>query len=81
VIVEHPTSGIGLGKNGKPFLFLSERGLSATVHSAFASAERTLVDAFHREGLAAGGNDNGPPGLRSQYHATYYGAFVLDPDR
>ena len=38
------------------------------------------VDAFHREALAGGGKDNGRPGLRPQYHAAYYGAFVLDPD-
>jgi predicted lactoylglutathione lyase len=38
------------------------------------------VDAFHRAALAAGGNNNGAPGLRPQYHANYYGAFVLDPD-
>jgi len=38
------------------------------------------VDAFHAAGLEAGGRDNGPPGLRPQYHASYYGAFVLDPD-
>jgi catechol 2,3-dioxygenase-like lactoylglutathione lyase family enzyme len=38
------------------------------------------VDAFHAAGLAAGGRDNGPPGVRPQYHQDYYGAFVLDPD-
>jgi len=38
------------------------------------------VQAFHAAGLAAGGRDNGPPGLRPQYHVAYYGAFVLDPD-
>jgi len=41
---------------------------------------RALVDAFYRAALAAGGKDNGPPGLRSHYHKDYYGAFVLDPD-
>jgi hypothetical protein len=39
-----------------------------------------MVDAFYRAALAAGGRDNGPPGLRPHYHANYYGAFVLDPD-
>ena len=38
------------------------------------------MDAFHREALRAGGADNGAPGLRPQYHARYYAAFVLDPD-
>jgi predicted lactoylglutathione lyase len=47
---------------------------------AFRAASRAAVDAFYRAGLAAGGLDNGPPGLRPQYHANYYGAFLLDPD-
>ena len=38
------------------------------------------MDAFHREALAAGGGDNGGPGIREIYHPAYYGAFVLDPD-
>ena len=42
--------------------------------------DRRAVDAFHRAAIAAGGKDNGPPGLRPHYHASYYGAFVLDPD-
>lgn len=53
---------------------------SAPVHLAFAAANRAQVDAFHAAALAAGGVDNGGPGLRPQYHADYYGAFVLDPD-
>ena len=50
------------------------------IHVAFASKDRATVDAFHRAALAAGARDNGAPGLRPQYHANYYGAFVLDPD-
>jgi catechol 2,3-dioxygenase-like lactoylglutathione lyase family enzyme len=38
------------------------------------------VDAFYAAALAAGGRDNGPPGIRADYHPNYYGAFVLDPD-
>jgi predicted lactoylglutathione lyase len=49
------------------------------VHLAFQARERSDVDVFHREALAAGGRDNGAPGTRV-YHSTYYGAFVLDPD-
>ena len=49
-------------------------------HIAFRAASRAQVDAFHREALRAGGADNGAPGLRPQYHARYYAAFVLDPD-
>ena len=47
---------------------------------AIASPDRATVQAFHAAGLAAGGRDNGPPGLRPRYHQDYYGAFVLDPD-
>ncbi len=50
------------------------------VHIAFRVASRELVDAFYHAALAAGGRDNGPPGLRPHYHPNYYGAFVLDPD-
>jgi catechol 2,3-dioxygenase-like lactoylglutathione lyase family enzyme len=49
-------------------------------HIAFAARSRAMVDAFHAAGLAAGGTDNGPPGLRPHYHANYYAAFLLDPD-
>lgn len=50
------------------------------IHIAFRAAKRTAVNAFHKAALAAGGKDNGTPGLRSHYHPNYYGAFVLDPD-
>lgn len=50
------------------------------LHVAFASETRAMVDAFYRAALAAGAEDNGPPGLRPDYHSNYYGAFVLDPD-
>ncbi len=50
------------------------------IHVAFRAENRPQVDAFHAAALASGGRDNGAPGLRPQYHADYYGAFVLDPD-
>ena len=50
------------------------------VHVAFASDDRQSVDAFYHAALEAGARDNGAPGLRPNYHANYYGAFVLDPD-
>ena len=50
------------------------------VHVAFTAADRKTVDAFHAAALAAGGTDNGGPGVREIYHPHYYGAFVLDPD-
>jgi catechol 2,3-dioxygenase-like lactoylglutathione lyase family enzyme len=57
-------------------------GPTATVgcHLAWRAESRAQVDAFHRAALTAGGKDNGPPGLRPDYHAHYYGAFVLDPE-
>jgi catechol 2,3-dioxygenase-like lactoylglutathione lyase family enzyme len=69
------------GSDGKPQFWLAERGVPATtgVHLAFPAESHELVDAFHRAALAAGGSDTGSPGLRPHYHASYYGAFVLDP--
>jgi catechol 2,3-dioxygenase-like lactoylglutathione lyase family enzyme len=49
-------------------------------HVAFAAPDRASVDAFYAAALAAGGSDNGAPGLRPHYHPNYYAAFVLDPD-
>ena len=49
-------------------------------HVAFKCDDRATVDAFYEAAMAAGGKDNGPPGLRAHYHEHYYGAFVLDPD-
>jgi len=50
------------------------------IHVCFAARTRAEVEAFHAAALAAGGKDHGGPGLRPEYHANYYGAFVLDPD-
>ncbi len=67
-------------------LFISSRDSGAALgeltgrhHLAFQAKDRAMVDAFHRKGLAAGGRDNGPPGLR-RYHPGYYAAFLIDPD-
>ena len=66
----------------RPFFWIGQPDgpPSARAHVAFEAGDRASVDAFHAAALAAGGRDNGPPGLRPQYHADYYGAFVLDPD-
>jgi catechol 2,3-dioxygenase-like lactoylglutathione lyase family enzyme len=53
---------------------------SPRLHVAFHAPSRALVDAFYKAAMAAGGKDNGPPGLRPHYHPNYYGAFVFDPD-
>lgn len=76
----------GFGAEGKPFFWigtgptLSGAAVSGPIHVAFGAASRAGVDAFHRAALAAGGRDNGAPGLRPHYHPDYYGAFVFDPD-
>jgi catechol 2,3-dioxygenase-like lactoylglutathione lyase family enzyme len=70
---------IGFGVE-RPDFWLANGDSVTAVHVAFAVGERGLVDAFHAAGLAAGGTDNGGPGVRPEYHPTYYGAFVLDPD-
>ena len=71
----------GFGSDGKPFFWIGNRGRPISgLHVAFEAKSRQLVDQFHREALRIGGRDNGAPGLRSHYHANYYGAFVLDPD-
>ena len=71
----------GFGRDRKPSFWLAEREPFGTgTHVAFEAADRVAVDAFHAAALAAGGRDNGAPGLREEYHPTYYGAFVLDPD-
>jgi catechol 2,3-dioxygenase-like lactoylglutathione lyase family enzyme len=66
----------------KPFFWIGARGRPAVsgAHVAFGSRDTEQVDAFHAAALAAGGTDNGAPGLRPIYHPGYYGAFVLDPD-
>lgn len=75
------TDVAGFGAGGVPDFWIS-RGTpnNPPVHIAFHAADRGVVDAFHRAAMAAGGRDNGEPGLRPQYHPGYYGAFVLDPD-
>lgn len=73
--------GLGLGKNGKPFFWLGNGGpRGAGMHIAFVAESRAQVDAFYQAAIAAGGHDNGPPGIRAHYHPHYYAAFVLDPD-
>jgi catechol 2,3-dioxygenase-like lactoylglutathione lyase family enzyme len=54
--------------------------LAPPIHLAFAATSYEQIEGFHREGLAAGGRDNGAPGPRPKYSPGYYGAFLLDPD-
>jgi len=71
---------IGLGRDGKPTLWLSEGPPPPPLHLAFAARNRAEVDAFYWAALKAGAKDNGPPGLRPHYHPNYYAAFAIDPD-
>jgi catechol 2,3-dioxygenase-like lactoylglutathione lyase family enzyme len=73
--------GYGEAGTQKPYFWLAEGGqVTGRLHVAFTAPSRAAVDAFYKAALAAGGRDNGPPGLRVQYQPDYYGAFVLDPD-
>jgi len=67
-------------EDGSDFWIGQGDAKTAPLHIAFRVPTRAAVDAFHRAAIAAGGRDNGAPGLRPQYHANYYGAYVLDPD-
>ena len=74
--------GAAPGSLGVEFTITVERvaAPSLGMHLCFRAPSREAVRDFHRLALAAGGRDDGAPGLRPQYHASYYGAFVLDPD-
>ncbi|HKF63110.1 MAG TPA: VOC family protein [Dongiaceae bacterium] len=65
--------GLPLAKRQKP-------RASAGTHVAFMAENRKAVDAFYKAAIRAGAKDNGKPGLRPEYHANYYGAFVFDPE-
>ena len=71
----------GYGVPGKGYFWIGQHDSAPSgTHVAFAATDRATVDRFYQAALAAGGRDNGKPGLRPQYNANYYGAFVLDPD-
>jgi catechol 2,3-dioxygenase-like lactoylglutathione lyase family enzyme len=76
-----PAYGIEIRTNGKASLCLFQtEEKPAHLHLAFRAENRNQVDDFYIAALAAGGKDNGPPGLRLAYHANYYAAFVIGPD-
>jgi catechol 2,3-dioxygenase-like lactoylglutathione lyase family enzyme len=80
LIMEPSVSAAGFGRRGKPDFWIGQGDPGQAVHIAFAASDRASVDAFHEEALAAGGRNNGGPGLRPEYHPSYYAAFVFDPD-
>jgi catechol 2,3-dioxygenase-like lactoylglutathione lyase family enzyme len=72
---------VGLQAAGREDFGLVRRDpVGPTVHLGFEAPDRAAVDAFHGAALAAGGKDNGEPGLRPDYGDTYYAAFVIGPD-
>ena len=74
------SSQAGFGENGKPYFWIGEGTVGSGMHLAFVAQTRKQVDEFYRAAIAAGGKDNGPPGIRAHYHPNYYGAFVIDPN-
>jgi catechol 2,3-dioxygenase-like lactoylglutathione lyase family enzyme len=80
LLMEPSVSAAGFGQQGKPDFWIGQGDPGQPVHIAFAASDRASVDAFHEEALAAGGRNNGGPGLRPEYHPSYYAAFVFDPD-
>jgi catechol 2,3-dioxygenase-like lactoylglutathione lyase family enzyme len=78
ILMEHE-GALGMGADKKPDLWLAQDPENTRpVHLAFVAQSRQAVQAFHAAALAAGGKDNGGPGLRPDYHPTYYAAFALD---
>jgi catechol 2,3-dioxygenase-like lactoylglutathione lyase family enzyme len=85
-----PFAGFGLGDDEPDriqfltstasFSFVTGGAPTEHVHMAWPATDNAVVDAFHREAVAAGYTSNGAPGERAVYHPGYYGAFVLDPD-
>jgi catechol 2,3-dioxygenase-like lactoylglutathione lyase family enzyme len=71
---------LGFGDGGSPSFGVVQRGPVGGGHVAFASPDRATVDAFYEAAIAAGGTDNGAPGVRAHYHEHYYAAFVRDAD-
>ncbi len=77
-IMDHTVAGFGATR--PQFWIGQDKPHSTATHVAFIAKTRDAVNAFYEAGLAAGGKDNGKPGLRPEYHKDYYGAFLLDPD-
>jgi catechol 2,3-dioxygenase-like lactoylglutathione lyase family enzyme len=70
-------AGFGTGE-GIPDFWIGSSDERGATHVAFSAADRAAVDAFYEAAIAAGGRDNGPPGVRAHYHESYYAAYVHD---
>jgi catechol 2,3-dioxygenase-like lactoylglutathione lyase family enzyme len=82
---EWPSASIGFGKKYPEFWINKRPAMDrvaddAGTHICLRASDAGAVDAFHAAALKAGGSSDGAPGLRAAYHATYYAAFVRDPD-
>jgi catechol 2,3-dioxygenase-like lactoylglutathione lyase family enzyme len=77
---ESDNRSAGFGIRGRDDFWIHEGRPLGRAHLAFEGESREAVDAFHAAALAAGGRDNGPPGVRPAYSDTYYAAYVLDPN-
>jgi catechol 2,3-dioxygenase-like lactoylglutathione lyase family enzyme len=71
---------VGMGSEAFPAFWIDQGQPGHKSHIAFSASDRGVVDAFHRAALAAGGRDNGQPGIRADYHPNYYAAFLYNPD-
>ena len=81
VAIAENALGLEMSNDGKSSFCIGQAADKPTpLHLAFTAATRAQVDAFHQAALAAGARDNGGPGLRPQYSASYYAAFVIGPD-
>jgi catechol 2,3-dioxygenase-like lactoylglutathione lyase family enzyme len=82
---EWPNAAIGYGKKYPEFWINRRKDMApiaadSGVHICLRASDAAAVDAFHAAALAAGGTSDGAPGLRAQYHESYYAAFIRDPD-
>jgi catechol 2,3-dioxygenase-like lactoylglutathione lyase family enzyme len=79
-LVDADNRSAGFGVHGRDDFWIHEGRPVGRMHVAFDAESHEAVDAFHADAIAAGGRDNGAPGIRAKYHPHYYGAFVFDPD-
>lgn len=80
LIMEFPMAG-GFGVDGKPDLWIvGKPEAKFATHVCLRAENRAQVDEFYAAAIAGGAKDNGKPGIRAEYHANYYGAFVIDPE-
>lgn len=80
-VTESGGTAHGFGSDDDAFFWVGDNErVGQGTHVAFRATSREVVDTFHQAALAAGGTDNGAPGLRPNYGPNYYAAFVLDPD-